>query len=93
MDRFNRSMGTSRRPMMMDDVVAWPAHKNARHTPCLNRSTNPPNSPHYRRELRGKVEFIQQRHDKFGRALKTPGATAADPAVKDLYTCEFGLVL
>lgn len=53
-----------------------------------HQSTDRLDPPPQHRELRGKVEFIQQRHDKFGRALKTPGATAADPAVKDLYTCE-----
>lgn len=41
------------------------------------------------RELRGKVDYIQQRHEKFGRMLKAPGSTAADPAFKDLYTCAF----
>lgn len=62
-------------------------------TPTPNPTQSRPHAPaSTTRELRGKVEFIQQRHEKFGRMLKAPGATAADPAFKELYTCEWARV-
>jgi len=54
-----------------------------------SRSLTPDTTNDNTRELRGKVEYVQTRHEKFGRLLKAPGAnSAADPAFKELYGCE-----
>lgn len=49
--------------------------------------TYPPTYTLQYRELRGKVDYIQARHEKFLRVVKSTN-TASDPGFKELHSCK-----